>query len=116
MFINEANYIYIAMPMYNLIEHSDKYSVTLGSLWQFKRHEFTNNNADLTADSSQSCKYKAALVEKTADAVNNTNSSVKNAEIFVPLKYLSNFWKSLDMPLINCKLNWIKLDWRQHFI
>ena len=61
-------------------------------------------------------KYKAALVEKTADAVNNTNSSVKNAEIFVPLKYLSNFCKSLEMPLIDCKSNWIKLDWRQHFI
>ena len=116
MFIDEANHIYIAMPMYNLIEHSDKYSVTSGSLWQFKRHEVPNNNADLTADSSQSCKYKAALVEKTADAVNNTNSSVKNAEIFVPLKYLSNFCKSLEIPLIDCKSNWIKLDWRQHFI
>ena len=49
-------------------------------------------------------KYKAALVEKTANAVNNTNSSEKNTKIVVPLKYLSNFWRSLEMPLINCKI------------
>ena len=57
-------------------------------------------------------KYKAALVEKTANAVNNTNSSEKNTKIVVPLKYLSNFWRSLEIPLINSKvhfeLNWIK--------
>ena len=49
-------------------------------------------------------KYKAALVEKTANAVNNTNSSEKNTKIVVPLKYLSNFWRSLEIPLINCKI------------
>ena len=38
-FVDEANYIYIAMPMYSLIEHSDNYSDTSGSLWQFKRYE-----------------------------------------------------------------------------
>ena len=63
-------------------------------------------------DNSQSFKYKAALVGKTTDAVNNTNSSVKIAKIVVPLKYLSNFWRSLEMPSINCKvyleLNWIE--------
>ena len=57
-------------------------------------------------------KYKAALVEKTADAVKNTNSSVKNRKFFVPLKYLINFWRSLKMSLVNCKfyleLNWIE--------
>ena len=63
-------------------------------------------------DNSQSFKYKAALVGKTTDAVNNTNSSVKIAKIVVPLKYLSDFWRSLEMPSINCKvyleLNWIE--------
>ena len=58
----------------------------------------------MTIDNSQSFKYKAALLGKTADAVNNTNSSVKEAKIVVPLKYLSNFWRSLEMPLINCKV------------
>ena len=66
----------------------------------------------MTIDNSQSFKYKAALLEKTANAVNNTNGSVKDAKIVVPLKYLSNFWRSLEMPLINCKvyleINWIE--------
>ena len=83
-FIDVANYIYIAMPMYNMIECSDSYSDTSGSLWQFIRDEVPNNNADLTIDNCQSFKYKAALVEKTADAVNNKNTFVKNAKIIVP--------------------------------
>ena len=98
------------MPMYNLTEYSDNYSDTSGSLWQFKRDEVPANNADLTINNSQSFKYKAALLGKTADAVNNTNSSVKEAKIVVPLKYLSNFWRSLEMPLINCKV-YLKLNW-----
>ena len=64
--------------MYNLIEYSDNYSDTSGSLWQFKRDEVPNNDADLSIDNSKSFKYKAALVGKTTNAVKNTNSSVKN--------------------------------------
>ena len=75
------------------------------------RDEVPMNNADLSTDNSQSLKYKAALVEKTANH-NDGKSSVKEAKIAVLLKYLSNFWRSLEMPLINCKfhleLNWIK--------
>ena len=61
VFVDEANYIYIAMPMYNLIEYSDNYADTLGSLWQFKRDKVPANNADLAVDdnsvfSSQSFK------------------------------------------------------------
>ena len=100
------------MPVYNLTEYSDNYSDTSRSLWQFKRYEVTDKDADLTINNSQSFKYKAALLGKTANAVNNTNSSVKETKIVVPLKYLSNFWRSLGTPLINCKvyleLNWIE--------
>ena len=87
--------------MYNSIEYRDNYSDTSGGLWQFKRDEVPNNDADLTIGNSQLSKYKAALVGKTANAVNNTNSSVKNTEKVVPSKYLSNFWRSLQMPLSN---------------
>ena len=87
--------------MYNSIEYSDNYSDTSGGLWQFKRDEVPNNDADLTIDNSQLFKYKAALIGKTANAVNDTNSSVKNTEKVVPSKYLSNFWRSLQMPLSN---------------
>ena len=104
VFIDEPNHIYIAMPMYNLIEYSDNYSDTLGSLWLFKRDEVPSNNVYLTIDNCQSFKYKAALVRKTADDVNNTNSFVKH-ETVVPLKHLSIFWRSLEMSLINCKIH-----------
>ena len=66
----------------------------------------------MTIDNSQSFRCKAALVGKTKDAASGTNSSVKDAKLVVPLKYLSNYWRSLEMPLINCKvyleLNWIE--------
>ena len=58
-----------------MIEYSDTYSDASGSVCQFKRDEVLNNNDNLTADNSQSFKYKASLVGKTTDAVNNTNSS-----------------------------------------
>ena len=66
------------MPMYNLIEYSDNYSDTSGSLWQFNRGEVLNNNADLTINNSRTFKYKAAFVGKPADVVDDTNSYVKN--------------------------------------
>ena len=64
----------------------------------------------MSINNSQSLKCKAGLLGKTVNAVNNTNSSVKNAKIVVPLKYLSNFWRSLEMPLIDCKV-YLKLNW-----
>ena len=95
--------------MYNLIEYSDNYSDTSGSLWQFKRDEVPNNDADLSIDNSKSFKYKAALVGKTADAAGG-NTFLKNTKIVVPLKYLSRFWRSLEMLLINCKIH-LELNW-----
>ena len=69
MFIDEANHIYTAMPMYELIENSDNYLDTSGSLWQFKRDEPPAGNADLVVNNhgifnSQSFKYKTALLGK----------------------------------------------------
>ena len=91
IFVDEANHIYIAMPMYNLMEYSDNYSDTSVSLWKFKRDEVPAGNVELSIDNSQSFKYKAAVLGKTTDAAAGTNSSVKDAKIVVPLKYLSNF-------------------------
>ena len=55
-------------------------------------------------------KYKALLVGKKANAAKNSKSSEKNTKIVVPLKYLSNFWRSLEMPLINYKIH-LELNW-----
>ena len=109
--LDKANHIYIAVPMYNLMEYSDNYSDRSGSLWQFKRDEVPTNNVDLTIDNSQSFKYKIALVGKTANQ-NNRNSFAKETKIVLPLKYLYNFCRLLEMLLINYKvhleLNWIE--------
>ena len=108
VFIDEANHIYIAMSMYNQIEYNENYPDTSGSLWKFEKDEVPDNNNDLTIDndgdfSSQSFKYNAALVGKTSDYV-DPNSFVKSTKIVVRLKYLCNFWRSLEMLLINCKI------------
>ena len=76
------------MSMYNLIEYSDKYSKTSGSLWQYYRDEPNDNLAD-----SESFKCKIKITCKTSAAGNE-----KDVEIMVPLKYLSNFWRTLEMP------------------
>ena len=76
------------MPMYNLIEYSDNYSDTSGSLWQFKKDEIINN-ADVTDDNNAPLfKYKANLIGNT-----EANGAKNGVKIVVPLKYLSNFWR-----------------------
>ena len=84
------------MPIYNLIEYSDNYAKTSGSLWQYYRDEPNDNLAD-----SESFKSKIKITGKTPNDVE------KDVEIMVPLKYLSNFWRTLEMPLINCEVTLI---------
>ena len=85
------------MPMHNLIEDSDNYAETSGSLWQYFRDEPDDNIED-----SESFKSKVKITEKTPN-----NNNEKDVEIMVPLKYLSNFWRTLEVPLINCEVNLI---------
>ena len=103
-FIDEATHINVTMPMYNLIEYSYNYSNTSSSSWQFKRNEVTNN-ADVSNDNAPSFKHKASLIGDTGN-----NGRKNGVKIAVPLKYLSNFWRSLEMPLIICKVE-ISLKW-----
>ena len=88
--IDDPNHIYIAMHMYNLIEYSDNYSETSGSLWKFKRNEVPANDINLRIDISQSFKYKTAPLGKTSD-YDNTNRFLKSIKVVDLLKYLSNF-------------------------
>ena len=101
MFVDEANHLH-RNTCVNSIKHSNNYSDISGSLWKFERDEVPNNNADFTTDNSQWFKHKAALVLKTANAV---NSCLQNAKIVVQLKYLCNFWISLEMSLIKWKIH-----------
>ena len=87
------------MPMYNLIEYSDNYSVTSGSLLGFKRDQVANNANVANNDNAPSFKYKASLIGHT-----EAGGTKKGIKIAPPLKDLSNFWRSLEMPLINCRV------------
>ena len=108
----------ITMPMYNLIEYSDNYVDSSGSLYQFKRDESPKNDdrnpSNVALDNSASFKYKASLLGKATDADGN-DRSLKNTKIVVPLKYLSNFFRSLEMPLNNCKIH-LELNWNNNCV
>ena len=107
--IDNAKDIDIVMPMYNLIECSDNYAKTTGSLWQYcKDIPAGDTNDEITeftaGNPTDSFNFKVKITGRTGD------DGTKNVEIMVPLKYLSNFWRTLEMPLINCEVNLI-LTW-----
>ena len=104
------------MPMYNVIKYSDNYSKASGSLWQYcKEIPAANNAGDIVdfngTNATDSFNFKTKITGQTAADNNNGNVAGRaDVEIMVPLKYLSNFWRTLEMPLINCKVELI-LDW-----
>ena len=111
---DNAKDIDIVMPMYNLIEYSDNYVKTSESLWQYCLDipAVDNNNAivDFTENNlTDSFTFKVKITSQTG------NGGTKNLEIMVPLKYFSNFWRTLEMPLINCEINLI-LTWSENCV
>ena len=113
--IDNAKNIDVVMPMLNLIEYSNNYSKTSGSLWQYYRDEpaLTNLGAIANfhaANNSASFKFNQKLIGET-DAANGR----KDVEIMMPLKHLSNFWRNLEMPLNNCEINLI-LTWSDKYV
>ena len=107
--IDNAKDIDIVMPMYNLIEYSDNYAKTTRSLWQHCTDIPARNNTNeivvfMENNLTDSFNSKAKITGQTG------NDGTKDVEIMVPLNYLSNFWRTLEMPLINCEVNLI-LTW-----
>ena len=91
---DNAEYIDILMPMYNLIEYIDNYSKTSGSLWQYCKEIPAVNNASNIIDfnganANNSFNFKTKITGQTNDG------EIENVEIMVPLKYLSNCWRTL---------------------
>ena len=112
--VDTAENLDITMPMYNLIEYSDNYQDSSATLYQYKRDEPPEDDAvaDLTADNSSSLKYKISLLGNLVVANNIARINVK---VVVPLRYLSNFFRSLEMPLINCKIK-LNLTWKKECV
>ena len=107
--IDNAEDLDVVMPMYNLLEYSKNYKKTTGSLWNYYRDEpnSNTNNDNITHSilNSKSFDYKANFISSV------TNNLIKNyVKIVIALKHLNNFWKYLNIILINCEVELI-LTW-----
>ena len=123
--IDNAEDLDIVMPMYNLLEYSKNYRKTTGSLWNYYRDE----SSDPLSLDSESFKYKASITGNTYNAsltiIGDEGHPVPNpdydankegenkTEVAIPLKHLSNFWRSLEIQLINCEVDLI-LTWSKN--
>ena len=132
--IEDADDLDIVMPMYNLLEYSKNYRKTIGSLYNYYRDELNddanlNNFANNNVVSSNSFQYKNKIMGNTynvdstivpagggARVVNPNydanNSGKRKVELAIPLKYLGNFWRALNIPLISCEVPF-ELKWNK---
>ena len=111
--------------MYNLIEYADNYQDSSATLYQYKRDEPPEADPidDLTANNSDSFKYQVNLLGNPNTVVTPAHAAGGNpngisrlsVKVVVPLKYLSNFFRSLEMPLINCKVK-LNLTWKKECV
>ena len=132
--IEDADDLDIVMPMYNLLEYSKNYRKTIGLLYNYYRDELNddanlNNFANNNVVSSNSFQYKNKIIGNMYN-VDSTiipasggarvanpnydanNSGKKNVELAIPLKYLGNFWRALNIPLISCEVS-LELKWNK---
>ena len=102
------------MSMYNLLEYLDNYQDSSATLYQYKRDEPPEDDAiaDLTANNSSSFKHKVSLLGNPVVANNIARINVK---VVIPLKFSSNFFRSLEMPLSNCKIK-LNLTWKEECV
>ena len=117
--IENTENVETVMPMYNLIEYSKNYRKTTGSPCNYYRddpnnHPTNNYNADPIKNSA-SFKYKSSITVKTPDNDKDNDNLIEDVEIIVPFKHLSNFWRTLDMPLINYEINLIS-TWSKYYV
>ena len=103
--VENAEDLEFVLPMYNLLEYSDNYQDSTGRLYQFKRDEPPDDNSNV-ANNTTVLVYKSRIISGTDD--NNVN----NVKLVVALKYVSNFFRSLEMPLVNCKID-LELKWHK---
>ena len=105
--IDNAEDLDVVMLMYSLLEYSKNYRKSTGSLQNYYRDEPSNP----LSVNSESFKYKTIIVGKIPE----DNDWLTNAEVVIPLKHLSNFWRALNIPLINCEAELI-LTWSKNYI
>ena len=85
--------------MYNLLEYSDNYSMTLRRLWNYCRDEVNDDDKNENDNAINSINNNETVTSKSSEYKKKII-----AEVAVPLKYLSNFLRFLDLPLISCEI------------
>ena len=123
--IEDADDLDLVMPMYSLLEYSENYRKTIGLLYNYYRDELTNDNnnnfANRNVVNSNTFKYKNKIIGNTynvdaAAAGYDTNKNgTQELEIAIPLKYLGNFWRALNIPLSSCEVS-LELKWNKNCI
>ena len=123
--IEDADDLDIIIPMYNLLEYSKNYRKTIVSLYNYYRDELTNddndNFANINVVNSEAFKYKNKITGNTynvnagADGYDVTKNSKQEIELALPLKYLGNFWRALNIPLISCEVS-LELKWNKNCV
>ena len=125
-FIEDADDLDIVMPMYNLLECSKNYRKTIGSLYNYYRDELSddnnpNNFPNTYVVNSITFKYKNKITGNTynvaegADGLDANRVGKQDVELAIPLKYLGNFWRALNIPLISCEV-FLELKWNKNCI
>ena len=125
-FIEDADDLDIVMPMYNLLEYSKNYRKIIGWLYNYYRDELSddnnpNNFPNINVVNSSAFEYKNKITGNTYDVAegaegHNANRVVKkDVELNIPLKYLGNFWRALNIPLISCEV-FLELKWNKNCI
>ena len=123
--IEDADDLDIVMPMYNLLEYSKNYRKTIGSLYNYYRDEFTNDGNDnfnnRNVVNSEAFKYKNKIagntynVDAAAQGYDVNKKGTRKIELAIPLKYLGNFWRALNIPLISWEVS-LELKWNRKFV
>ena len=113
--VDDAHDIDVVMPMYNLIEYSNNYSKTSGILWQYCRDELALAvNGDINEFNAANATNNLFKIKEKVTGKTGSNGT-KNVELMVPLKYLTNFWRTLEMSFINCQIN-LNLNWSKNWV
>ena len=109
------------MPMYNLLEYSKNYRKTIGSLYNYYRDELSDNTnpnkfPNRNVVNSETFKYKDKIIGNTYNVTaGNDRLGTKKIELAIPLKYLCNFWRALNVPLISCEV-FLELKWNKNCV
>ena len=124
--IEDADDLDIVMSMYNLLEYGKNYRKTIGSLYNYYRDELSddaddNNFDNIKVVNSNTFKYKNKIIGSTynvnagAQGYNVNKNGTQKVELAIPLKYLGNFWRALNIPLISCEVS-LELKWDRNCV